>query len=81
VLGKPAPAFFKLAVRSMACDPADVAMIGDDAEVDVGGTMAAGLQGILVRTGKYQPGQETLLSKPPTLTAKDLREVVDLLFG
>ena len=28
-------------------------MIGDDVEADVGGAMAAGLPGVLVRTGKY----------------------------
>ena len=33
---------------------AQVAMIGDDIEVDVGGAQRAGLKGILVRTGKFQ---------------------------
>jgi ribonucleotide monophosphatase NagD (HAD superfamily) len=28
-------------------------MIGDDVEADVGGAMAAGLAGVLVRTGKF----------------------------
>jgi HAD superfamily hydrolase (TIGR01458 family) len=81
VLGKPAPAFFKLAVESVACDAAKVAMIGDDAEADVGGAMAAGLQGILVRTGKYRPGQEAHLREPPTLVAENLKAAVELLFG
>lgn len=81
VLGKPSAEFFKLAVESMFCEPARVAMIGDDAEADVGGAMAAGLQGILVRTGKYRPGQEESLSKPPTLIAGDLAAAVEMLFG
>jgi ribonucleotide monophosphatase NagD (HAD superfamily) len=29
-------------------------MVGDDVESDVGGAQAAGLAGILVRTGKYR---------------------------
>ena len=29
-------------------------MVGDDVEADVGGAMAAGLPGVLVRTGKYR---------------------------
>ena len=33
-------------------------MIGDDWKDDVGGAHAAVLHGILVRTGKYQPGDE-----------------------
>jgi HAD superfamily hydrolase (TIGR01458 family) len=81
VLGKPAPEFFKLAVESMPCPAANVAMIGDDAEADVGGAMAAGLQGILVRTGKYRPGQESRLLEPPDYIAESLREAVDLLFS
>jgi ribonucleotide monophosphatase NagD (HAD superfamily) len=30
-------------------------MIGDDIEADVGGAQTAGLQGALVRTGKFRP--------------------------
>ena len=60
VVGKPAPAFFRLAIESMGVAAQDVAMIGDDAEADVGGAMAAGLIEILVRTGKYRPGQERI---------------------
>ncbi len=81
VLGKPAPAFFKLAVESMACRCEEVVMIGDDAEADVGGAMAAGLQGILVQTGKYRPGQEAKLPEPPTHVVADLSAAVELLFG
>jgi HAD superfamily hydrolase (TIGR01458 family) len=81
VLGKPAPAFFKLAVDSMACRPEDVVMIGDDAEADVGGAMAADLQGILVQTGKYRPGQEAKLPERPTHVVQDLKAAIELLFG
>jgi FMN phosphatase YigB (HAD superfamily) len=39
--------------------PADrAAMVGDDVVNDVEGARAAGLTGILVRTGKYRPGDE-----------------------
>jgi HAD superfamily hydrolase (TIGR01458 family) len=81
VLGKPALAFFKLAVESMACGPEDVVMIGDDAEADVGGAMAAGLQGIFVQTGKYRPGQEANLAERPTHVVQNLKTAVELLFG
>jgi HAD superfamily hydrolase (TIGR01458 family) len=81
VLGKPAPAFFKLAVESMACRPENVVMIGDDTEADVGGAMAAGLQGILVQTGKYRPGQEAALPERPTHVVQNLKAAVELLFG
>ena len=79
VLGKPAPAFFKLAVEGLPCAAEEVVMIGDDAEADVGGAMSAGLLGVLVRTGKYRPGQEANLPQRPTLVAENLKDAVDLL--
>lgn len=79
VLGKPSPTFFALAVESLGCAPEDVVMIGDDAEADIGGAMAAGLEGILVRTGKYRPGQEAALPQRPTHVVADLWAAVTLL--
>jgi HAD superfamily hydrolase (TIGR01458 family) len=55
VAGKPSPAFFGAALQSLgAPDPATVAMVGDDLWSDVQGAQRAGLQGWLVRTGKFR---------------------------
>lgn len=54
LVGKPSPALFRAAARSMGLAPEAVAMVGDDLEGDVGGAQAAGSRGILVRTGKFQ---------------------------
>ncbi len=81
VLGKPAPMFFALALKGLGCAAEDTAMIGDDAEADVGGAMAVGLRGVLVKTGKYRAGDETRLQEPPTAIADDLQAAVDLLLG
>ncbi|WOJ90965.1 TIGR01458 family HAD-type hydrolase [Methylocapsa polymorpha] len=81
VLGKPAPAFFELAVESLGRRAEDVVMIGDDAEADIGGAMAAGLKAILVRTGKYRPGQEEHLPQRPTYVAENLKAAVELLLN
>ncbi len=51
VVGKPSEAFFQTALGAM--DVEQAVMIGDDVEADVGGAMAAGLAGVLVRTGKF----------------------------
>ena len=51
VVGKPSPEFFDAAVASLETERN--VMIGDDVEADVGGAMAAGLAGVLVRTGKF----------------------------
>jgi len=79
VLGKPSPAFFELAARSMGCPMSDAVMIGDDAEADIGGAMDAGVHGILVRTGKYREGAERRLPDPPTHIADDFLSAVNWL--
>ncbi|MGN6393432.1 MAG: TIGR01458 family HAD-type hydrolase [Gemmatimonadales bacterium] len=55
VIGKPSPAFFAAAVTGLGL-PANrsVAMVGDDLWSDVEGAQRAGLQGWLVRTGKFR---------------------------
>jgi HAD superfamily hydrolase (TIGR01458 family) len=55
VAGKPSRAFFAAAVRSLSL-PLDrsVVMVGDDLWSDVEGAQRAGLQGWLVRTGKFR---------------------------
>lgn len=55
VFGKPSERFFHTAARRLGLEPADLAMIGDDAAADVAGAQAAGLLGVLVKTGKFQP--------------------------
>ncbi len=55
VLGKPAADFFLLATRDLHVDPAQCTMVGDDIVTDIGGAQAAGMQTILVRTGKFRP--------------------------
>jgi len=54
IMGKPSKTFFELALKEMNLLPGQVAMIGDDLCTDVGGAQAAGMTGILVRTGKFR---------------------------
>lgn len=81
VLGKPAAEFFAAALTATGCAAAQAVMIGDDVESDVGGAMAAGLAGVLVRTGKYQAGAETQIDPPPTALCDDLPAAVELLLA
>jgi HAD superfamily hydrolase (TIGR01458 family) len=55
VLGKPAAEFFHAAADRLRLPPAAVVMIGDDIHADIGAAQAAGLQGVMVRTGKFRP--------------------------
>jgi ribonucleotide monophosphatase NagD (HAD superfamily) len=54
-----APTIFELALENLGLPSKEVAMVGDDPELDVGGAQAAGLRGILVETGRYHPGAES----------------------
>ncbi len=54
VLGKPARSFFQAACATLGSPPEDTIMIGDDIQADVAGAQAAGLRGVLVRTGKFR---------------------------
>ncbi len=54
LLGKPAGHFFTTALADMGIAPADALMVGDDIEGDVHGAQAAGIRGVLVRTGKFR---------------------------
>ncbi|MFC6287426.1 TIGR01458 family HAD-type hydrolase [Nocardioides sp. GCM10027113] len=57
VLGKPDAGFYRSAVSALGLEgpgtAAATVMVGDDVRGDVGGAQAAGLVGVLVRTGKF----------------------------
>jgi HAD superfamily hydrolase (TIGR01458 family) len=52
VVGKPAAAFFRQAIRDLGLPAAELAMVGDDARNDLAPAQRLGLVGVLVRTGK-----------------------------
>lgn len=80
LLGKPAPAIYRAALASAGCACADAVMIGDDVDSDVNGAIDAGLAGILVRTGKYRPGDEAQLRDSGRVVA-DIAAAVALALG
>ena len=81
IVGKPDPEFFHLALNDLACSAAEAVMIGDDVHDDVCGVVAAGLRGILVRTGKYRPGDEKQLTPPDATVADDLAAAVEQILA
>ena len=54
ICGKPAVAFFEAALGSVGASAPRSLMVGDDIVNDVEGAKAAGLRGVLVRTGKFR---------------------------
>ena len=77
VLGKPATAFYHAAVAALGCRPEQVVMVGDDVEADVLGAVTAGLQGVLVRSGKYREGDEQRLTDRCAPAMANLTAVVE----
>ncbi len=69
IMGKPSAPFFEQVVASTGVPAADCLMVGDDVLSDVVGAMEAGLQGCLVQTGKYRPGDEKQLPPGATMIA------------
>lgn len=76
VMGKPSPALFAAALRSLGAQPQEALMIGDDVDSDVGGAQAAGLRGVLVRTGKYRPDDPALARVRPDAVVDDFAHAV-----
>lgn len=66
VLGKPSRLLYEELAREVGCGLEEIVMVGDDAEVDVAASIALGMRGVLVRSGKYRAGDEARGTLPPT---------------
>lgn len=56
VTGKPSQTYFHMALDDLGISPERIAVIGDDIEIDVRGAQMMGMQGWLVKTGKFRKG-------------------------
>lgn len=74
IIGKPAPAFFSIAVEALRTEAprsggrlrrAEIAMVGDDLRTDVLAAQRAGLRGVFVLTGKHDLEELARLPGPP----------------
>lgn len=81
VTGKPEKEFFLSATRSMHIDPQQVTMVGDDVESDINGACDAGLQAILVKTGKYRAQDENTFSSPNAICVNDITAATDYILN
>ncbi|XP_033756319.1 phospholysine phosphohistidine inorganic pyrophosphate phosphatase-like [Pecten maximus] len=79
VVGKPSATFFNTAVKNMGLNAEKVVMVGDDIVSDVGGALASGMRGVLVRTGKYRSTDEDHPTVKPSAIVNNLSEAVDIL--
>ena len=85
VIGKPAADFFLTALSDIAmmngCNPDEAIVIGDDIIGDVGGAQNCGIQGVLVRTGKYRPSDENHSRVTPDCIVDNLAHFVNILLA
>ena len=77
ILGKPSATFFHAALAEFDCPTDEVVMIGDDVEADVCGALNAGLQGLLVRTGKYRPSDDKKVENTNAKIVDDITAAVE----
>ncbi len=79
LVGKPSPEFFAQALGSLGVRPEEAAVVGDDLESDVAGGQAAGMKGVLVRTGKYRELDAARSEVRPDAVLDSLASLPDLL--
>ena len=72
ICGKPEKAYFDAALAMLGVEADRAAMVGDDIVNDILGAQAAGLTGILVRTGKYREGDEDQRATGGPITSLDV---------
>jgi HAD superfamily hydrolase (TIGR01458 family) len=79
-VGKPSPGFYAAALEGLRVPASGTAMVGDDIVTDIGGAQQCGMQGILVRTGKFR--EETLAGSgiTPDLIIDSVADLPDLAF-
>ncbi|MCE9687634.1 TIGR01458 family HAD-type hydrolase [Shewanella sp. AS16] len=80
IVGKPSPEFFAQVIASTSAKASEILMIGDDIFGDIEGAIKAGMQGCLVKTGKYQRDDERLIGEPCHCVAS-IVEAVELALG
>lgn len=79
VVGKPSRAYFEAALAELDAVPAESVMVGDDIESDIGGAKAAGLRGVLVRTGKFREGSLAAAAVQPDAVVDSIADVPGFL--
>jgi HAD superfamily hydrolase (TIGR01458 family) len=79
IMGKPSREFFSLALRDMGLQPGEAAMIGDDILTDIRGCGSIGMNGILVRTGKYHKDAVTETGIRPAYIIDSIAHLGEIL--
>lgn len=79
ICGKPSATYFASALVMLRTSAERTAMVGDDLVNDVLGAQAAGLTGVLVRTGKFRPEDLERADGAPDLQLESIAGLPGLL--
>jgi HAD superfamily hydrolase (TIGR01458 family) len=79
MMGKPSADFFNIALADMQLAAAQVLMIGDDIDSDIGGAQKSGIKSVLVRTGKYRAAYEQASNIKPDLVLGSVADLPKIL--
>lgn len=79
IIGKPAKAFFEMALETLSHNREEVIMVGDDIDSDIGGALSVGIRGVLVKTGKYRQAYTESSSIKPTAIIDSVADLSDWL--
>lgn len=74
-LGKPSPLLYDAVAQEVGVPRAEIVMVGDDAEFDASASVALGMQGVLVKAGKYRRGDEDRVQPPPSAVLEGVGEL------
>jgi len=77
--GKPSSRFFAAALEALGVPAGRAAVVGDDVAADVGGGMALGMRGVLVRTGKFREADLAASSVAPDAVLGSVADLPELL--
>jgi len=80
-LGKPSPLLFDSVASDAGVRKDEIAMVGDDAEFDASASVALGMRGVLVRTGKFRAEDATRFTPPPTVVLGSVADLPGWLFA
>lgn len=79
IMAKPSLGFFQTVLEDMNLASSEVIVVGDDVSTDIAGAAKLGSKSILVRTGKYQNGDEFLSPAKPDAVIASIRDLPDAL--
>jgi HAD superfamily hydrolase (TIGR01450 family) len=72
VIGKPEPLLYEMALARLGSTAAETVMVGDRPDTDIAGAVRLGMRSVLVRTGRFAPGEPLARGQRPDGDFPDL---------